>query len=144
MKLEGDLALRHTHYPNNPEWGTHDHQHLLDFGWYTGETVADYLAEHFEQHPPTANPAGQSANVLSNQKEVKTIETAALLINAAADIINNARTNEDYHFPRGTMATLKEALSAGEDGVARDGRRKYNDGTVVNLLRALASAVTPA
>lgn len=70
------------------------------------------------------------------------MDIVAQILRAAAGITGNERA-KGYHFPRGTMATLKNTLAQFEDGRARDGRVKYNDGAVEALLLALANCITP-
>lgn len=72
------------------------------------------------------------------------MDIVAQILRAAAAITENERTNHGYHFPRGTMGTLKHTLAGFEDGRARDGRLKYDNGAVASVLRALADCITPA
>jgi archaeosine-15-forming tRNA-guanine transglycosylase len=69
------------------------------------------------------------------------MDTAANILDAVASIINEHRTHQDYAFPRGTMAALKTTLASFENGTTKKGRKMYNDGAVVAVLRTLAECI---
>ena len=69
------------------------------------------------------------------------VATAANIIEAAANILNNARTNEGYHYARGTMAALNASLVATKDGTSPSGREMWNDGAIVAFLRTLTECL---